>query len=103
MAAALAGRASRRRQTICGTCPIASRNQLGGNEFAHVSECQRTFAVAASLARRPGRRLAGESRLGREIIATEAPALLARAPVFTARPRLRSHLTTRRHVRVGVV
>lgn len=39
MAAALAGRASRRRQTTCGTCPIASENQLGGDEFAHVSEC----------------------------------------------------------------
>src|SRR6478752_2823507 len=61
------------------------------------------FGVAASLTRRPGRRLAAGSRPGRQIIATEAAALLARAPVFTARPKLRSRLTTRRHVRVGVV
>jgi len=46
------------------------------------------FAIAASLTRRPGRRFAGESRLGREITATEAAALLARAPVFAARPKL---------------
>jgi len=32
--------------------------------------------------------LAAGSRLGRQIIATEAAALLARAPVFTARPKL---------------
>src|SRR6478609_3597699 len=47
--------------------------------------------------------VSGESRVGREIIATEAAALLARAPVFTGRPKLRSRLTTRRYVRVGVV
>jgi len=37
------------------------------------------FAIAASLTRRPGRRLAAGSRLGRQIIATEAAALLARS------------------------
>ena len=64
---------------------------------------QRTFCGCSQFDTLTLTSVGGEGRLGREIIATEATASPARAPVFTARPWLRSHLTIRRHVRVGVV